>query len=51
MDKMVKFLKEQYPPGTRIELKEMTDPYNPVPPGTKGTIRVVDDVGTSATRS
>lgn len=32
--------------GTRIELIEMTDPYAPVEPGTRGTVAVVDDLGT-----
>ena len=27
-----------YPPGTRIVLGEMSDPYAPVPPGTRGLI-------------
>ena len=35
-----------YPPGTRIELGEMSDPYAPVPPGTRGTVKFVDDMGT-----
>ena len=39
----VKFMKEQYPPGTRIRLTEMRDPYAPVPPGTEGTVDFVDD--------
>ncbi len=38
-------LKERFPAGTRIELKEMEDPYDPVPPGTRGTVLLVDDVG------
>ena len=38
-------IKQQYPPGTRLELKEMDDPYAPVPPGTRGTVALVDDVG------
>lgn len=28
--KMVNFIKEQYPPGTRIRLNSMEDPYAPV---------------------
>ncbi len=30
--KMVKFMQEQYPPGTRIRLNSMNDPYAPVAP-------------------
>jgi hypothetical protein len=35
-----------YSPGTRIVLGEMSDPYAPVPPGTRGTVKFVDDMGT-----
>ena len=28
--KMVEFIKEQYPPGTRIRLNSMDDPYAPI---------------------
>ena len=41
----IKRIKEQYPPGTRIELHSMDDPYHPVEPGTKGTVKAVDDAG------
>ena len=41
----VKFMKDQYPPGTRIRLTEMRDPYAPVPSGTEGTVDFVDDAG------
>ena len=34
----VKNLKRTYPPGTRIELISMSDPYAPVSSGTKGTV-------------
>lgn len=39
----VNFLREQYPPGTRIRLRQMNDPYAPVPPGTEGIVDFVDD--------
>lgn len=39
----VNFMKEQFLPGTRIRLNEMQDPYAPVPPGTEGTLDVIDD--------
>lgn len=35
--------KESYPPGTRIMLLSMDDPYAPIPSGTKGTVVHVDD--------
>lgn len=38
--------KKLYPPGTRIELISMKDPYAPVPAGTRGTVKFVDDMGT-----
>ena len=41
----VDMIKQQYPPGTRIQLYSMEDPHHPVPPGTKGTVRGVDDAG------
>lgn len=34
-----------YPPGTRVMLLNMTDPHAPVPPGTKGTVDLVDAIG------
>ncbi len=38
--------KEAYPPGTRIMLLGMENDPNPVESGTRGTVRVVDDIGT-----
>ena len=43
--KMVEFIKEQYPPGTRIRLNSMDDPYAPIAPGTEGEVDFVDDIG------
>ena len=41
----VEFTRSCYPPGTRIVLYSMNDPYAPVEPGTRGTVRYVDDAG------
>lgn len=38
-------LRQQYPVGARVVLEKMKDPYAPPPPGTKGTVRCVDDIG------
>lgn len=43
---LVMQLKQQYPPGTRIELDFMGDDPRPIAPGTRGTVRLVDDIGT-----
>ena len=37
--------KEQYPPGTRLQLINMEDPHAPVESGTRGTVKLVDDIG------
>lgn len=37
-------MREKYKPGTRVELVEMDDPAAPRP-GTKGTVKGVDDIG------
>lgn len=42
----VKRMKAQYPPGTRIRLDSMGDNPHPIAPGTKGTVKLVDDIGT-----
>ena len=43
--KTVERLKAQYPVGTQIVVDFMYDP-RPIPPGTKGVVRIVDDAGT-----
>lgn len=45
-EKMVERLKTQYPAGTKIMLDRMDDDPRPIPPGTKGTVVYVDDIGT-----
>jgi hypothetical protein len=43
---LVQRMKETYPAGTRIVLDFMGDDPRPIEPGTKGTVRIVDDMGT-----
>lgn len=40
---LVQFFRETFPPGTRIKLTQMDDPYSPVEPGSLGTVDFVDD--------
>lgn len=39
-------LQKMYPQGTRVELIEMNDPYSSITPGEKGTVSMIDDMGT-----
>ena len=43
---LVQRMKKTYLPGTRIELDYMSDDPRPIAPGTKGTVKIVDDIGT-----
>lgn len=43
---VLKQLKTYYPPGTRVVLVKMEDPYTRLKPGDKGTVTGVDDMGT-----
>ena len=45
-ENLVKKMKETYKPGTRIQLDFIGDDPRPIPPDMKGTVRVVDDLGT-----
>lgn len=40
------YLKKEYPPGTCIVLNSMGNDPRPVESGTRGTVAVVDDIGT-----
>lgn len=44
-NRMAKENRAKYPPGIRILLLGMDDPYHPIPPGTRGTVDYVDDGG------
>lgn len=43
---MLQALKSQYPPGTRVELVRMEDPYTKLKPGDQGSVSFIDDTGT-----
>ena len=43
----IKFYKAAYPKGTRVEVIKMGDDEpRPIPSGTRGTVDIVDDMGT-----
>ena len=44
--KIAQIYKEKYPPGTRVVLLNMGNDPRPIESGTRGTVRVVDDIGT-----
>lgn len=39
-------LRNTFPPGIRVELIRMDDPYTKISKGTQGTVINVDDIGT-----
>lgn len=45
-EKNLNRLRKEYPPGTKIRLIHMKDPFHPVPPNTVGIVKGVDDMGT-----
>ena len=45
-DYQIEYYKKQYPAGTRIVVEMMGNDPRPIPPGTRGTVRIVDDMGT-----
>ena len=42
----VERIRERYPVGIRVELICMNDPYTKLKPGDRGTVTMVDSIGT-----
>ena len=42
----VERIRERYPVGCRVELICMNDPYTKLKPGDRGTVTMVDSIGT-----
>ena len=42
---IVKLLREQFPPGTRVRLDSMMNDPQPIPKGMTGTVQGIDDAG------
>lgn len=38
--------RSRYPSGTRVRMVYCADAFSPIPVGEKGTVRMVDDMGT-----
>ena len=43
---VIEHLRQMYPKGTRVELVYMNDPYTKLQPGDRGTVTMVDSLGT-----
>ena len=43
---LVQRMKDTYKPGIRIQLDCVGDDPRPIAPGTRGTVKLVDDIGT-----
>lgn len=41
----VERIRKYYPVGTKVRMIRMTEPYDPIPAGTVGTVAYVDDAG------
>lgn len=45
-ERVVAMLRRDYPEGSKVICDGMEDPYRPVPEGTAGTVRYIDDMAT-----